>query len=247
MACEVLLDALHVEIGSLADPEGVIAASFRKHRLQSIESMSAELQAPSVIFSLSERSMDILLGRKSAMLKFYADVVSYYHAGRVCTRSEAEGFDYLCAGIQILDDLTDLDDDVASARVNALSVFIRNTFPGVAALPVERRGDGARAALVACGRYEAMLHRAEEHLQLFFSTCQGREGGTGRVLTSTLAESRETRYRIALHRHRHSKECSLVRKALGNASSASPAHDAEVMGAILGLSKMVRNGVRAAN
>jgi hypothetical protein len=179
------------------------------------------------------------------MSKFFADVVSYYHVGHVCEPSVMARFDSICAAIQILDDLTDVEADVLSGRTNSISVFVRRSFPGVAALPDEWKGNAAKAALIASGRYEAMLQRAERYLQTFYESYTGYECVTRNLVSSTLADSRRTRGLIASYRADHLEQCRVVREALGKKRKAHK--PPEVLDAVISLAASVRHGVRAAN
>lgn len=65
-----------------------------------------------------ESKVIIQQGRKSAMLKFCAATLVYLERNRLLTKEEEEGIDLLCAGIQLLDDLTDITEDHKAGRLN---------------------------------------------------------------------------------------------------------------------------------
>lgn len=56
-------------------------------------------------------------GRKAALVKFCATALTLENKGRLLTKEEEQGIDKLCAGIQLLDDLTDSVEDYLEGRL----------------------------------------------------------------------------------------------------------------------------------
>lgn len=246
ITCDLILDALHFEFFRIADSDGRLVASFERYRRQSIASMTAEFSSNSVICTLSEKSAELILGRKAAMIKFFADVVSHYLSGRVCTRSEYGRFDALCSAVQIVDDLTDIDEDALTNRTNSISAYVYQNFPGIGSLDNEYRAHAIRAALVVSGRYEFMLKRAEEHFQRFRDPDRGSGTLTDGLVSATLEDCRQTRRAIAGWRDNHQEHVRFVREALSTQGDPR-AHQRRLLDAIVSLSLKMGSGVRAAN
>jgi len=59
-------------------------------------------------------------GRKAAMVKFCAAGLIYQDKHRLLTLKEEQFIDHICAGIQLLDDLTDVFEDHSNGRINIL-------------------------------------------------------------------------------------------------------------------------------
>ncbi|HYG28852.1 MAG TPA: class 1 isoprenoid biosynthesis enzyme [Allosphingosinicella sp.] len=245
MTCDLTLDAVHFEIAKVAREEELMA-SFQRYRRESIASMTAELSDENVLCTLSGNATELILGRKAAMIKFFADVISYHHAGRVCTSLESGRFDALCSAVQIVDDLTDVEADASSRRTNAISVFVNRNFPGIRILTRDHKVNAIRAALVVSGRYERMLERAEQLFRKFHDTFRGCGATTDRLLLSTLEDCRQTRHAIATFRAHQVELCGLVRDALAM-QGVRRRYDDDMLAAIARLSMSTRSGVRAAN
>lgn len=81
-------------------------------------------QSESFLATFSELQGDfelydpINMGRKAALVKFCAAVMNFDAVGFAISEQEETSFDKLCAGIQLLDDLTDCTEDYSGLRFN---------------------------------------------------------------------------------------------------------------------------------
>lgn len=92
--------------------------SFCKYHEEGISAASMELMSgedlPQASLGLSD--IHISMGRKAALVKFCAATFSIEERGRVLTSIEESAIDKLCAGVQLLDDLSDCVEDYKNDR-----------------------------------------------------------------------------------------------------------------------------------
>lgn len=95
-------------------------AAYTSYRRESIDAMINEIDWLDTRERGSDAQVIILQGRKAALVKFCAATIVYMDQRRLLTAGEEEAIDFLCSGIQLLDDTTDVSDDRKTGRMNLL-------------------------------------------------------------------------------------------------------------------------------
>jgi hypothetical protein len=140
--------------------------------------------------------MQAAMGRKAALVKFCGAVLSLQFKRRLLDSVEEEGIDSLCAGIQLLDDLTDSVEDNKSGHDNyvvrlALGRLLGRDgiWPTVAYL----RSDELTAILVLSNVWSEIVRSVEGFLRKGLSALSGgAETMAVRYLNSISANCRDT-------------------------------------------------------
>lgn len=93
--------------------------NLRRYHLQALTAIIQEARTGAMTGGLSAMDFEcglthwrhVAMGRKAALVKFCGASLSLAHRGRLLSLQEEAGFDRLCAGIQVLDDLADISED----------------------------------------------------------------------------------------------------------------------------------------
>lgn len=104
------------------------------------------------------------LGRRAALTKFYVAVLSSYRLGRTLLPHEEAGLETICAGFQILDDVTDRAEDTTAERAQMPTRLL-----GLAGDRCARRlyWEGTRAATLLTTGVELLEVARESYLARF--------------------------------------------------------------------------------
>lgn len=93
---------------------------FGKYRIQSINAMLFEIGGFPSGSDHFNNDRILKQGRKASLLKFCGAAMMLYEKNRCLSQQEEFAIDCLCAGVQLLDDLTDSSEDHVLGRGNAL-------------------------------------------------------------------------------------------------------------------------------
>jgi len=104
------------------------------------------------------------LGRRGALVKYFAAVLTSHSQGRMLSSTEEHGMEAILAGFQILDDVTDRQEDGRSASATALADSSRSTSDGDLA-PLKIIGE--RAARLLSEGVELMVAHENSYLARF--------------------------------------------------------------------------------
>jgi len=126
LSSQVLLDNSHREFFYNIKNEISILDSFDKYRNQSIDSIIHELKWSKMSSIECVDSAVIIQGRKAALVKFCVSYMIHIDKNREITNEEESILDNICAGIQLLDDLTDFMEDYNEGRINIMLSSIYN-------------------------------------------------------------------------------------------------------------------------
>ena len=88
-----------------------LGAMFRKHYNETVLANLHGFDNKGKPLSQLTREDSLLMGRKLCLVKFCANAICIDSFGRILNKREEAGFDDLCAGIQLIDDLSDWQED----------------------------------------------------------------------------------------------------------------------------------------
>lgn len=146
-------------------------AKFREYHAQAVTAAFEEVQrsknsSPDSLTKMVPE-VHVAMGRKAALVKFCATVLSLQFKRRLLSVVEEEAIDSLCAGIQLLDDLTDSVEDHKSGRDHygvrlAIERLVRRD--GIGPTDNCLDSDQLTAILVFSGGFSEMARLAEGYL-----------------------------------------------------------------------------------
>lgn len=120
LTSQLLLDKSFKEYIKVIKNNKYIVETFDLYRNQSINSMIYELNwSKKDMIKETNKALNIQ-GRKSALMKFCVSCLVMKEKDRMLNEIEEKSLDNLCAGIQLLDDLTDVLEDHKEGRMNIL-------------------------------------------------------------------------------------------------------------------------------
>lgn len=117
---QILLESSLTRYRSLLGDNSLLWAVYDSYRQQSTNGILHEIEWSTNVSRMCDNGVIIEQGRKSAIVKFCATSIVYFDKKRLLSSREEEGIDHLCAGIQLLDDLTDVFEDHKAGRLNVL-------------------------------------------------------------------------------------------------------------------------------
>jgi hypothetical protein len=123
LSSQILLDASFKKFFLAINNQIDIYNSFEKYRKESIDAIISELKCSNM---KSIKSNVIIQGRKAALVKFCVSYMINIDKKRKISEEEESILDNICAGIQLLDDLTDFMEDHIEGRLNILLSFVYN-------------------------------------------------------------------------------------------------------------------------
>jgi hypothetical protein len=123
LSSQILLDNSFKKFFLAINNQIDIYNSFEKYRKESIDAMISELKCSNM---KSIRSNVIIQGRKAALVKFCVSYMINIDKKREISEEEESILDNICAGIQLLDDLTDFMEDHIEGRLNLMLSFVYN-------------------------------------------------------------------------------------------------------------------------
>lgn len=125
LSSQILLDNTFKEFIEVANNKFNIFTSFNKYRNESVDSLVNELKWSNDGFIENIDSAIIIQGRKAALVKFCISYMINIDKTRNISEVEETTLDNICAGIQLLDDLTDFIEDHNEGRTNVMlsSIF----------------------------------------------------------------------------------------------------------------------------
>lgn len=123
LSSQILLDNSFKNFFLAINDQIEIFDSFKKYRKESIEAMVHELTYSNM---KSIGSNVIIQGRKAALVKFCVSYMISIDKNRKISEFEENILDDICAGIQLLDDLTDFMEDHSEGRLNLMLSFVYN-------------------------------------------------------------------------------------------------------------------------
>lgn len=133
LSSQVLLDSSFKEFFLIVNNQLVVFKSFEKYRNESIDGIVNELKWSKLNSIECVESAVIIQGRKAALVKFCVSYMINVDKKRNITEEEESILDNICAGIQLLDDLTDFIEDHNEGRINLIlsSIYkwIENNYP----------------------------------------------------------------------------------------------------------------------
>lgn len=120
LSSQALLDSSFKEFITLANNRFNIFKSFDKYRDEAFDGMVNELKWSKNNSINNIKSSAIIQGRKAALVKFCVSYMIDIDQNRNISKDEECILDNICAGIQLLDDLTDFMEDHNEARLNIM-------------------------------------------------------------------------------------------------------------------------------
>lgn len=118
---QYLLDDAITVLYDLDPVRSIVWPAFLSCRRRSWKGILFELHAERGKIDPEESVRDILQGEKAAMAQFAATLITYASERRMLTQTEDDAVSSLCAGIQLLDDIGDLEEDFSWNRGNTLN------------------------------------------------------------------------------------------------------------------------------
>jgi len=120
ISSQKLLDYSHQEFIKFINKDNKLFNDFNKYRDQSIDGMIKEIDW-TVNGIIDNKNTAILFqGRKAALVKFCVSFMIKSDKKRSIYQTEEQVLDNICAGIQIIDDLTDIVEDHNEHRINIM-------------------------------------------------------------------------------------------------------------------------------
>jgi len=120
LSSQLVLDKSYREFFVSINNRNQLFDSLEKYRNQSVKSMLCEKEWSETGYIANLDNSIILQGRKASLVKFCVSYMFNLETNRVITSKEEEVLDNICAGIQLLDDLTDFHEDFSESRINLL-------------------------------------------------------------------------------------------------------------------------------
>lgn len=117
---QILLESSITEYKKLLGDNKSLWAAYNSYQREWINEMMHEMKWSCSKENQSKTGAIFQQGRKAAMVKFCVTSIVYLDKNRLLTSREEKGIDHLCAGIQLLDDLTDVLEDHRAGRLNVL-------------------------------------------------------------------------------------------------------------------------------
>lgn len=117
---QILLDAAHYEFAEFIENSAYEKEIYSKYRMESMYAMNEENAGINKEVTPFSEDMVILQGQKSSLIKYLASSMMFLENNRALSENEEDALGNICSGIQLLDDLTDIEDDHEAGRKNSL-------------------------------------------------------------------------------------------------------------------------------